>query len=38
LFAIAILAHDDPALRAKLDAYRAAQTDVARAMTQDLGK
>ena len=33
LFAIAMLAHDNPALRAKLDAFRAAQTEVARAMT-----
>ncbi len=36
LFAIAMLANDDPALRAKLHAYRARQTEAARAMTQDL--
>ena len=33
LFAVAMLANDDPALRAKLDAFRAAQTDIARGMT-----
>jgi 5-(carboxyamino)imidazole ribonucleotide mutase len=36
LFAVAMLAHGDAALRAKLDAFRARQTDVARAMTADL--
>ena len=36
LFAVAMLASDDAALRAKLDAYRARQTDAARAMTADL--
>ena len=33
LFAVAMLAHDDPALRAQLDAFRAAQTEIARSMT-----
>ncbi len=33
LFAVAMLALDDPALRAKLDAFRARQTEAARAMT-----
>jgi 5-(carboxyamino)imidazole ribonucleotide mutase len=33
LFAVAMLANNDAALRAKLDAYRAKQTEVARAMT-----
>ena len=33
LFAVAMLAHDDPALRAQLDAFRAAQTEIARGMT-----
>lgn len=33
LFAVAILAGSDAALRAKLDAYRARQTEAARAMT-----
>src|SRR5450830_1732727 len=33
LFAVAMLANEDPALRAKLDAFRAAQTDIARGMT-----
>ena len=33
LFAVAMLANEDPALRAKLDAYRAEQTEVARNMT-----
>jgi 5-(carboxyamino)imidazole ribonucleotide mutase len=33
LFAVAMLANHDPALRAKLEAYRAEQTAVARAMT-----
>lgn len=36
LFAIAMLANEDPALRAQLDAYRARQTDLARAMSADL--
>ena len=36
LFAIAMLANDDPALRAKLEAFRARQTDAARAMSADL--
>ncbi|MBK7614733.1 MAG: 5-(carboxyamino)imidazole ribonucleotide mutase [Vitreoscilla sp.] len=36
LFAVAMLANRDDALRAKLLAFRAAQTEVARAMTQDL--
>ena len=33
LFAVAMLANDNPALRAKLDAFRAAQTEIARSMT-----
>jgi 5-(carboxyamino)imidazole ribonucleotide mutase len=33
LFAVAMLAVNDPALRQKLDAYRAKQTEAARAMT-----
>jgi 5-(carboxyamino)imidazole ribonucleotide mutase len=33
LFAVAMLANQDPALRAKLVEYRAAQTEVARGMT-----
>jgi 5-(carboxyamino)imidazole ribonucleotide mutase len=33
LFAVALLANDDPALREKLEAFRAAQTEAARAMT-----
>ncbi len=36
LFAVAMFAVDDAALRAKLEAYRARQTEVARAMTSDL--
>jgi 5-(carboxyamino)imidazole ribonucleotide mutase len=36
LFAVAMLALDQPDLRAKLDAYRARQTEVARAMSADL--
>ena len=36
LFAVAMLANENPALREKLEAYRARQTEVARAMTQDL--
>jgi 5-(carboxyamino)imidazole ribonucleotide mutase len=35
LFAVAMLANDDPALRARLDAYRARQTEAARAMRLD---
>jgi len=33
LFAVAMLANDDPALRAKLDAFRAEQTATARGMS-----
>lgn len=33
LFAVAMLANEDPALRAKLEAFRAEQTEAARAMT-----
>jgi 5-(carboxyamino)imidazole ribonucleotide mutase len=36
LFAVAMLAGEDPALRQKLHAYRARQTETARAMTADL--
>ncbi|MFD2454324.1 5-(carboxyamino)imidazole ribonucleotide mutase [Ideonella paludis] len=36
LFAVAMLANRDDALRAQLQAYRARQTEVARAMTQGL--
>ena len=36
LFAVAMFAVDDAALRLKLEAYRARQTEVARAMTADL--
>jgi 5-(carboxyamino)imidazole ribonucleotide mutase len=36
LFAVAMLANEDPALRTKLDAYRARQTDAARAMSAEL--
>jgi thiol-disulfide isomerase/thioredoxin len=36
LFAVAMLANGDAALRAKLDAFRVRQTEVARAMTNDL--
>jgi len=36
LFAVAMLAHQDAALRARLERYRAAQTAAARAMTQEL--
>ncbi|HET6787438.1 MAG TPA: 5-(carboxyamino)imidazole ribonucleotide mutase, partial [Aquabacterium sp.] len=36
LFAVAMLANHDEALRDKLDAFRARQTEVARAMTADL--
>ena len=33
LFAVALLANEDPTLRAQLNAFRAEQTDAARAMT-----
>jgi 5-(carboxyamino)imidazole ribonucleotide mutase len=33
LFAVAMLANDDPALRAQLEAFRAEQTEIARNMT-----
>ena len=33
LFAVALLASENPALRARLEAFRAAQTEAARAMT-----
>ena len=33
LFAVAMLANENPALRSKLDEFRAAQTEVARSMT-----
>ena len=36
LFAVAMLAATDSALRGKLDAFRARQSDAARAMTADL--
>jgi len=36
LFAVAMLAGTDPALRAQLETFRARQTEVARAMTADL--
>jgi 5-(carboxyamino)imidazole ribonucleotide mutase len=36
LFAVAMLANDDAALRVKLDAYRARQTEAARAMSAEL--
>ena len=36
LFAIAMLANNDAALRLKLEAFRTRQTEAARAMTQDL--
>ena len=36
LFAVAMLANEDPALRAKLDAFRTRQTEAARAMSADL--
>jgi 5-(carboxyamino)imidazole ribonucleotide mutase len=38
LFAVAMLAAESPALRAKLDAYRARQTEAARAMSGELNK
>ncbi len=37
LFAVAMLATGDDALRARLEAFRAEQTAAARAMTQELG-
>jgi len=37
LFAVAMLANDDPALRARLDAYRADQTETARSTKLDPG-
>ncbi|MBA3597691.1 MAG: 5-(carboxyamino)imidazole ribonucleotide mutase [Methylibium sp.] len=36
LFAVALLAHGDTALRERLDAFRARQTEAARTMTADL--
>jgi len=36
LFAVAMLANEDAALRAKLEAYRAKQTEAARAMSAEL--
>ncbi|EHR73079.1 phosphoribosylaminoimidazole carboxylase, PurE protein [Burkholderiales bacterium JOSHI_001] len=36
LFAVAMLANERPALRAKLEAFRAKQTEAARAMSQEL--
>jgi 5-(carboxyamino)imidazole ribonucleotide mutase len=36
LFAVSMLANEDPALRAQLDAYRARQTEAARAMSAEL--
>ncbi len=36
LFAVAMLANEDTALRGRLDAYRARQTELARAMSADL--
>ena len=36
LFAVAMLANRDTALRARLEAFRARQTDAARAMTKEL--
>ena len=38
LFAVAMLAHDDAALRERLVAFRVRQTDAARAMSAQLGK
>jgi 5-(carboxyamino)imidazole ribonucleotide mutase len=38
LFAVAMLAAGDPALRERLHAFRARQTAAARAMTQDLAR
>lgn len=36
LFAVAMLANEEPALRARLEAYRTRQTEAARAMTAEL--
>lgn len=36
LFAVALLAHEQPDLRVRLDAFRKRQTEAARAMTQGL--
>lgn len=36
LFAVAMLANEDPSLRAQLEAYRQRQTEAARAMSADL--
>jgi 5-(carboxyamino)imidazole ribonucleotide mutase len=36
LFAVAMLANEDPALRTRLDAFRARQTEAARAMSEAL--
>jgi 5-(carboxyamino)imidazole ribonucleotide mutase len=36
LFAVAMLANENPTLRSRLEGYRARQTAAARAMTQDL--
>ena len=36
LFAVAMLANDEPELRVRLEVYRKRQTEQARAMTQDL--
>jgi 5-(carboxyamino)imidazole ribonucleotide mutase len=36
LFAVAMLASEQPELRSRLEAYRARQTEAARAMTADL--
>lgn len=36
LFAVAMLANEDPSLRAQLEAFRAEQTEAARAMTANL--
>jgi 5-(carboxyamino)imidazole ribonucleotide mutase len=36
LFAVAMLANDDPLLRVRLEAFRAEQTEAARAMTAAL--
>jgi len=38
LFAVAMLAHADPALAAQLDAFRSRQTEAARAMSAALGQ
>jgi len=38
LFAVALLAHDDAALREQLRAWRARQTEAARAMSAELGR